>query len=258
MDMQQRMPFPRSALAAAMLTLAVSAPPVFAQATPTDPPADTPVVVIEDRNLRERADDRNLTLAAPLAVVDGAGDPIVTLPAGTLVGRGKTESRFTADNQLIRQRTDLRSVTLAEAVTVNNRVTGESLTLPAGTMLRVKLDQRFDAGGNVVRDRIDLRAVLADGTKLRIRDRAPEIEVVDVENEVADRHRQRGRDQARSEGRSGSSGRSPRAERPAAALATDRAARVERAVSSGSGRPDRPERSERGDRGDRGDRSGRH
>lgn len=247
----------RTIISAALLALVATLNPVFAQTTPPD---DTPVVVVEDRSLRERVDQRDLTLENPLALVDAAGDPILTLPVGTLVGREKIESRFAAENQLIRQRTDLRNVTLTEAVIVTNRATGESVTLPAGTVLRVKLDQRFDAAGNVVRDRIDIRAVRADGTRLRIRDRAPEVEVNDVENEMGDRHRQRGRDMAKPEDNS-SGDRSSRVERSG----SDRSGRAERSERGGrmeraerSERSGRMERAERTERSEHGDRSGRH
>lgn len=238
----------RSVLAAALVALLSGAPSAWAQTPPVD---ETPVVVIEDRSLRERTDERNLTLENELALVDAAGNPIVTLPVGTMIGREKLESRFTADNQLIRQRTDLRNVTLAEEVTVNNRATGETVTLPAGTVIRVKLDQRLDANGNVVRDRIDLRARLADGTRIRIRDRAPEIEVNDVEindnDEVGSRHRQRGREGARSDDNS-SSGRAARSERSGSDARSERSGRLDR-PERGSGRGDRPERGGRSGKG---------
>lgn len=240
----------RSALAAAVASALLVMSPAFGQATP--PPADPPVVVIEDRALRDRIDDRNLTLSTPLEVKDATGTTFLTLPTGTSVGRERLETRFAAEGVPIRQRTDLRDVTLQEATSVTNRATGEVVELPAGTVIRVKLDQRMDANGNIVRDRIDLRAVKPDGTRVRIRDRAPEIEVVDMENEVdapdapddeiAGQSRQRGRDAARTADNSrGGSGRADRADRSGRG---DRAERPDR-----SGRSDRPERPERSGRG---------
>lgn len=242
----------RSALAAAVASALLVISPAFGQTTP--PPTDPPVVVIEDRALRDRTDDRNLTLTTPLEVKDATGTTFLTLPTGTSVGRERLETRFAAEGVPIRQRTDLRDVTLQEGTTVTNRATGEIDDLPAGTVIRVKLDQRMDANGNIVRDRIDLRAVKPDGTRVRIRDRAPEIEVVDVENEVdapdapddeiGDRQRRRGRDAARSE--DSSRGGSGRADRPDRSGPGDRAGPSER-----SGRADRAERPDRSGRGDR-------
>lgn len=238
-----------SALAAALASALFVTTPAFGQTTP---PADPPVVVIEDRALRDRIDDRNLTLSTPLEVKDATGTTFLTLPTGTSVGRERLETRFAAEGVPIRQRTDLRDVTLQEATSVTNRATGEIVELPAGTVIRVKLDQRMDANGNIVRDRIDLRAVKPDGTRVRIRDRAPEIEVVDMENEVdapdapddgiAGQSRQRGRDAVRAADNSrGGSGRADRSDRSGRA---DRADRPDR-----SGRSDRPERPERSGRG---------
>lgn len=236
-----------SALAAAVAsTLAITTPALGQTTPPADPP---PTVVLEDRSLRVKADDRDLTLVEPLDVKDAAGATVISLPAGTLIGRERTETRFAAPDQPIRQRTDLRDVTLAVATTVTDRQTGNTIELPAGTVIRVKVDVRRDAAGNIVRNRVDLRAVQPDGTKIRIRDRAPEMEVDDIENEVenetADNRRQRGRDGATADNsrgsssargeRSGREGRAERAERP------DRSGRSDRVE-----RPDRPERSGRG------------
>jgi hypothetical protein len=225
--------FAVSALLAAIISCGA-----LAQTTP--PPDDTPVVVIEDRALRQRSDERAFTLDQPLSIVDANGAEVIALPVGTSVGREKTEQRFAGPDQLIRQRTDLRNVTLSEAVSVTDRRTGETVALPEGTVLRVKVDQRMDASGNVLRDRVDLRAVLPDGTRVRIRDRAPEIEAVEVENEVetADRHRQRGRDTARPEDNSSA----PRV------ATVERSGRSERVGIDRSGRSDRPDRPDREDR----------
>lgn len=87
------------------------------------------------------------------------------------------------------------------------------IELPAGTVLRVKLDQRFDANGNVVRDRVDIRTVQPDGTKIRIRIRAPEIEVNDLEIKNGMVSRQRGRDAQRREDRNDRVARGDRPER---------------------------------------------
>lgn len=246
----------RSALAAAVTAALLVTYPSFGQTTP--PPADTPVVVIEDRALRDRTDERNLTLDTPLEVKDATGTTFLTLPTGTSVGRERLETRFAAEGVPIRQRTDLRDVTLQDAASVTNRATGEVVELPAGTVIRVKLDQRMDANGNIVRDRIDLRAVKPDGTRVRIRDRAPEIEVVDIENEVdapdapddeiGNRQRQRGRDAARTADNSrGGGGRAERSDRSGRGDRGDRAERPERPDRSGRGerveRPERPERS---------------
>lgn len=251
-----------SALAAAVATALLVTYPAFGQTTP--PPADPPVVVIEDRALRDRTDERNLTLDTPLEVKDATGTTFLTLPTGTSVGRERLETRFAAEGVPIRQRTDLRNVTLQEATSVTNRATGEVVELPAGTVIRVKLDQRMDANGNIVRDRIDLRAVKPDGTRVRIRDRAPEIEVVDVENEVdapdapddgiASQSRQRGRDAVRSADNSrGGSGRAERSDRSGRGDRSDRAERPERPDRSGRServeRPERPERSGGGNSG---------
>lgn len=236
-----------SALAAAVASTLAITTPALGQTTP---PADTPPpVVLEDRSLRVKVDDRDLTLVTPLEVKDAAGATIISLPVGTLIGRDRMETRFAAPDQPIRERTDLRDVTLGVPTTVTDRQTGNTIELPAGTVVRVKVDVRRDAAGNIVRDRVDLRAVLPDGTKIRIRDRAPELEVDDIENEVeneaADNRRQRGRDSATAENsrgggsgraeRSGREGRADRAERP------DRSGRSDRVE-----RPDRPERSGRG------------
>lgn len=252
-----------SAVAAAVAAALIALSPAYAQTSPA--PTD-PVVVIEDRALRERTNARDVVLETPLAVQDAAGATILTLPAGTMIGRERLETRFTAPNQPIRERTDLRGVTLQEAVSVTDRSTGNTVELPAGTVIRVKLDQRMDASGNIARDRIDLRAVLPDGTKVRIRDRAPEIDLADieneaneVENEAADNHRQRGRDSAKPEGVSGRSvARSERSGRDGGDRADrsgrgggDRLERPER-----SGRPDRVERAERPDRPERSGRGG--
>lgn len=254
----------RSALAAAVASALLVLSPAFGQTTP--PPTDPPVVVIEDRALRDRTDDRNLALTTPLEVKDATGTTFLTLPTGTSVGRERLETRFAAEGVPIRQRTDLRDVTLQEATTVTNRATGEIVDLPAGTVIRVKLDQRMDANGNIVRDRIDLRAVKPDGTRVRIRDRAPEIEVVDMENEIdgvdeiGDRQRRRGRDAARVEDNSRSSGaarveRSDRSGRGDRAGRSERSGHVERADRVE--RPDRSGRSERVERAERPERSGR-
>ena len=233
----------RSGTAAAIAVACLAGSPAFAQtndpgATPTDPP----LVVIEDRAQRERTRDRNLALSEPLELQNATGTTILTLPTATTIGQERLETRFAAEDQPIRNRTDLRRVTLQEATTLTDRRTGETIELPAGTILRVKLDQRFDAAGNVVRDRIDIKAVQPDGTRIRIRDRPPEIEVVDRENEngnaAGDNHRQRGRDVQRPEDDS------------------SRVARSERVERSGRDRADRPERSGRDDRPDRGHRGG--
>lgn len=243
-------PFALSLLAAALLSGGV-----LAQTTP--PPDDSPIVVVEDRALRERGDERPGTLDSALSVVDPTtGAVLFTLPEGTEVGREKSESRFAVGGQLIRQRTDLRdidaTVTLSDPITVTNRDTGLQMELPAGTVLsidRLKVDQRMDASGNVLRNRIDLRAVLSDGTRVRIRERlAPEIDAVEVENEVenevGDRQRRGGRDASTRGGRSGG----------------DRVAGE--GGRRGRGSSDSPERFNRPDRGgrdsiDRPDRSGR-
>lgn len=253
-----------SAIAAAVAAALIGISPAYAQ---TPPPPPDPVVVIEDRALRERTNARDVVLETPLAVQDAAGATILTLPAGTMIGRERLETRFTTPDQPIRERTDLRGVTLQEAVSVTDRSTGNTVELPAGTVIRVKLDQRMDANGNIARDRIDLRAVLPDGTKVRIRDRAPEIDLVDieneaneVENEAADNHRQRGRDSAKPEGVSGRSvARSERSGRNDG----DRGERADRSGRGGGDRLERPERSgrpdrvERAERPDRPERSGR-
>lgn len=249
----------RSALAAAVASALLVMSPAFGQTTP--PPTDPPAVVIEDRALRDRIDDRNLTLTTPLEVKDATGTTFLTLPVGTSVGRERLETRFAAEGVPIRLRTDLRDVTLQEATTVTNRATGEIVELPAGTVIRVKLDQRMDANGNIVRDRIDLRAVKPDGTRVRLRDRAPETQIDqvenEVENEVGDNHRQRGRDVAKPEDNSrSSSGRADRADRSGPgdragpSERSGRADRVERPDRSGrSERVERPERPERGGSG---------
>lgn len=215
--------FPRTpTVAVSLLVAALLSGGVLAQTTP--PADDAPIVVLEDRALRERIDDRPGTLDSALAVVDPTtGTVLFTLPAGTEVGRDKSESRFAAGGQLIRQRTDLRNVdgtvTLSEAITVTNRETGQQMELPAGTVLsidRLKIDQRRDASNNLLRNRIDLRAVVvnADGTttRVRIRERlAPEVEAAEVENEVeheveneaGDHQRRGGRDATARGGRSG-------------------------------------------------------
>lgn len=238
-----------SALAAAVAsTLAITAP-AFGQTTP---PADTPPPVLEDRSLRVKVDDRDLTLATPLDVKDAAGNTVISLPVGTMIGRDRMETRFAAPDQPIRQRTELRDVTLAVATTVTDPRTGNTIELPAGTVIRVKVDVRRDAAGNIVRDRVDLRAVEPDGTKIRIRDRAPEMEVGEIENEVehqmeneaANNHRQRGRDAAKAEGVSGRDG--VRVDMSSRHGGRDRVERPER-----SGRPDRVDRVERPDRPER-------
>jgi hypothetical protein len=230
-----------SAIALAAGSLANT--PVIAQTgDPGATPADPPLIVIEDRALRERTRDRDLTLSEALELQDATGSTILTLPIDTTIGRERQETRFAAENQPIRNRTDLQRVTLQEATTLTDRRTGDAIELPAGAILRVKLDQRFDAAGNVVRDRIDIKAVKPDGTRIRIRDRSPEIEVVDRENEdgdmARDNHRQRGRDVQKPEDNGG------------------RVARSERSDRSGRDRGDRPERSGRDDRPERGSRGG--
>lgn len=245
-----------SALAAAVASTLAVTEPAFGQTTP---PADNPPVVLEDRSLRVKVDERDLTLAAPLDIKDAEGNTIISLPVGTLVGRDRMETRFAAPDQPIRERTDLRDVTLGVATTVTDPRTGNTIELPAGTIIRVKVDVRRDAAGNIVRDRVDLRAVRPDGTKIRIRDRAPEMQVGEIENEVeneieneaANNHRQRGRATAKAEGvsgrdavrveSSGHGGRGDRAERPERSGRPDRVDRVER--------PDRPERSGHGGSG---------
>lgn len=229
--------------ALALATCSLFAAPVLAQAgDPAATPTDPPLVVLEDRALRERTRDRELTLAEALELQDATGATILSLPVDTTIGGERLETRFAAEDQPIRNRVDLRRVTLQEATSLTDRRTGETIELPAGTILRVKLDQRFDANGNVVRDRIDIRAVKPDGTRVRIRDRSPETEVVDRENEVdhpaGDMHRQRGRDAQRPEDNS------------------SRVARSDRADRSGRDRADRPERGGRNDRPERGGRGG--
>lgn len=278
MNFPKARPFALSIIAAALLSGGVLAQ--------TPPPADeTPVVVIEDRAARLKVDDRPGTLDAELQVVDpNTGTVVLTIPAGTEVGREKTEMRFgpavaPAEPVVIRQRADVRdagNVTLGSPVTVTNRETGQTLTLDAGTVLRIdrlKLDQRRDAAGNLIRNRVDLRAVLADGTRVRIRERlAPEIEAVEVENEVdeveneveneaGDRQRRRGRDATASGGRSGGdraasdSGRHGRG-------SSDSPERFSRPDRGGRDSIERTERVERPDRGgsgsDGGGHSGRH
>ena len=239
-----------TAVAAAVASALLAAPPSFAQ---TPPPTDTPpVVVIEDRALRERIDQRDVVLEAALDVKDAAGTTFLTLPEGTTIRRERLETRFATATGPIRVRTDLRDVVIPTGgTTVTNRATGEVITLPEGTVIRVKLDQRT-ANGVTVRDRIDFRAVLPDGTRVRFRDRAPEIDVNDVENEVGDNHRQRGRDSAKAEDNRSSSGRADRSDRRGG---DDRADRSDR---SGRGdRVDRAERQERSGRAERPERSGR-
>lgn len=242
-----------SALAAALASTLVITEPAWGQTTP---PTEPPPVVIEDRSLRVKADDRDVTLSEPLEIRDGTGSTLLNLPAGTLVGRERMETRFAAPDQPIRNRADLRDVTLGVDTSVTDPRTGTTFDLPAGTVIRVKMDLRRDAAGNIVRDRVDLRATRPDGTQVRIRNRAPELEVdqieneVDeVENEVGDNRRQRGRDGATS---GSASGRSvARAERSGRGGGD----RVER--SGRSDRPDRVERSGRPERPDRPERSGR-
>lgn len=237
--------FRHSILSAALVSALFAVSPAFGQETP--PPVDPPVVVIEDRALRDRIDERDVVLTAPLEVKDATGTVFLSLPEGTTIRRERIETRFATATEPIRVRTDLRDVVVPEGgTTVTNRATGEVIALPAGTVFRVKLDQRM-ANGVTVRDRIDFRAVLPDGTKVRFRDRAPEIEVNDVENEIGDRNRQRGRDVARSDdNRRGGSGRAERSER------SGRGDRVERAE-----RPERSDRGERAERPERPERSGR-
>jgi hypothetical protein len=235
----------RYPMLAAALAAALFAAPLAAQTTDPEatPPADPVPVVIEDRSLRSRTAARDLVLGETLAVTDAAGNTLVTLPAGTRIGRERNETRFAAEDQPIRQRTDLRGVRLEAPTTITDRRSGETIELPAGTILRVRLDQRLDGDGNIVRDRIDLRAVQPDGTRLRIRDRAPETAVIERENEATDNHRQRGRDVARAEDRP------PRVERADRSGRRDgRAERVER--------PERPERPERSGSGRGGGNSG--
>jgi len=273
MNFPKARPFVLSLIAAALLSGGVLAQ--------TPPPADeTPVVVIEDRALRERIDARPGTLDSALSVVDPTtGTVLFTLPEGTEVGREKSESRFAAGGQLIRQRADLRdvdaTVTLSEAITVTNRDTGQRMELPAGTVLsidRLKVDQRMDASGNVLRNRIDLRGVLDDGTRVRIRERlAPEIEAVEVENEVdeveneaGDRQRRGGRDATASGGRSGGdrvAGESGHRGR-GSSDSPERFSRPDRGGRDSIERAERVERVERPDRSgsgsDGGGSSGRH
>lgn len=163
-----------SALAAAVASALLGISPASAAARS----AGQATATSEGRSVRERVDSRNLVLTAALEVRDAKGTTILNLPAGTSVGRERVETQFATTGAAIRQRTELSDVILSEPAEVVDRSTGGTVVLPAGTAMRVRLDQRMDANGNVVRDRIDLRALKPDGTELRIRDRAPEIDVV--------------------------------------------------------------------------------
>lgn len=165
-----------SALAAAVASALVSNAPESAQASWA---GESPSRVVNGgRSVRERVDSRNLVLTCALEVRDATGFTVLSLPAGTNIGRERVETQFAIAGVAICQRTDLRDVLLPEETLVTDRSTGGTVVLPAGTMIRAKLDQRMDANGKIVRDRIDLRALKPDGTQLRIRDRAPEVEVI--------------------------------------------------------------------------------
>lgn len=165
-----------SALAAAVASVLIGMEPASARTNPAG--ERSPSLVSEGRSVRERIDNLNLVLAGPLEVRDASGIALVNLPTGTTVGLQRIETRFATAGLAIRQRTELRDVMLSEETMVTDRATGGSVTLPAGTLLRVKLDQGMDAHGNIVRDRIELRALRPDGIHVRIRDRAPEIDVL--------------------------------------------------------------------------------
>lgn len=166
----------RSALAAAVASALIGAAPASARTTAAG--ERSPSMMTDGRSVCERVDTLNLVLAGPLEVRDASGATFLNLPTGTRVGRQRIETKFAAAGLAIRQLTELRDVILSEETVLAYRATGGSVTLPVGTQLRVKLDQGMDANGSVMRDRIDLRAVRPDGIEVRIRARAPEIDVV--------------------------------------------------------------------------------
>lgn len=168
-----------SALAAAVASAIIGS---AAASVRTQPSGERSPLATEGRSIRERVDHLNLVLTGPLEVRDASGVTFLSLPAGTTVGLQRIEIEFATAGLAICQRTELRDVILSEDTVAVDRATGGNVTLPAGTLLRVRLDQGMDADGKVVRDRIDLRALRPDGILVRIRDRAPEIDVVATEH----------------------------------------------------------------------------
>lgn len=130
------------------------------------------VAAADKRALREETVNRDVTLARDLVVKDAGGQTLVTLPAGTVIGRDKSVTRFTRSGQVARRDARLKDVTLHQAVAVADPRSGEQLDLPAGTIVRVRRQQRFDPAGNITREGVDLRAALPDGSQMRIRDRS--------------------------------------------------------------------------------------
>lgn len=121
---------------------------------------------------RQQTESRNVTLAADLVVKDAGDQPLLTLPAGTIVGRDQSVTRFAPSGQLLRRDARLKDVVLPRAVVVADPRNGEQLNLPEGTIVRLSSKQQFDAAGNLTRKRVALRAALPDGSELRIRDRS--------------------------------------------------------------------------------------
>lgn len=148
-----------------------AAPPASPpQHTATAPAPTAPAV--EKRALRQETVNRNVILARDLVINDASGEVLLTLPAGTVIGRDKSVTRFAAPEQILRRDARFKDVVLHQAVAVADPRNGERIALPAGTVVRFSSQQRFDAAGKVIREGVDLRAALPDGTRMRIRDRS--------------------------------------------------------------------------------------
>lgn len=124
------------------------------------------------RALREETVNHDVTLARDLVIKDAGGQTLLTLPAGTVIGRDKSITRFSAAGQVVRRDARFKDVALNQAVAVADPRSGERLDLPAGTIVRLRRQQRFDPAGNLTREGVDLRAALPDGSLMRIRDRS--------------------------------------------------------------------------------------
>lgn len=147
-------------------------PAPHSQHTATAPAPTAPAPAVENRALRQETVNRNVTLARDLILNDAGGAVLLTLPAGTLIGRDKSVTRFAAPEQILRRDARFKEVILPQAVAVADPRNGERIDLPAGTVVRFSRQQRFDAAGKVIREGVDLRAALPDGTRMRIRDRS--------------------------------------------------------------------------------------
>jgi hypothetical protein len=174
-------PLPRKPVVAALaLACALGAFTSLAHsaANPVPPPQHTATALVaaapagENRALRQETVNRNVTLADDLVINDAGGEILLTLPAGTVIGRDKSVTRYAAPERILRRDARFKDVVLHQPVAVADPRNGERMDLPAGTVVRFSTQQRFDTAGDVIREAVDLRAALPDGTLMRIRDRS--------------------------------------------------------------------------------------